>query len=212
MSVQNGGPDYGYLIKCTRESLGLTRSQLAELYGKEVKGEPVTEKAIEMMEEYNHVPKSPIRRRVLARLLELSPAALGLHMIEDVLGVPDALPVMAVLQEKRAEVSEYRSALSDYWQRSNEKTASDVLENIMQYIGGLHSTIPYVKAKQQEQMQQLLCEFHMLVADIAYDQQYNEAAVRYLNKAILLADEVRLLKTSSKNKDVLERPVNDTTR
>jgi len=189
MSDKNGGPDYGYLIKYARESLGLTRMQLAELYGKEVKGESVTEKAIEIMEEYNHVPKSPMRRRVLARLLSISPVALGLQAIEDVLGAADAIPMLNVLQEKRIEISEYADVLCLFWERSNAKTASDVLESIMSYIGNLHATLPYVKAKQQGQMKQLLCEYHMLVADIAYDQQYNETAVRYLSKAILLAAE-----------------------
>ncbi len=189
MNGKNSEQDYGSLIKSAREALGLTRAQLAELYGKEVKGEPVTAKAIEMMEEYNQVPKSPMRRRVLARLLEISPVVLGLQTIEDVLGVADAIPALNVLQEKRIDIPEYANVLHVYWEKSNAKTASDVLCDIVQYIGNLHSTIPYVKTKQREQIKQLLCEYHMLVADIAYDQQYNETAERYLNKAIILSEE-----------------------
>jgi len=179
----------GLIIKTAREFLGLTRAQLAEAYGQEIKGESMTEKAIEVMEEYNQVPKSPTRRRILARLLEIPPILLGLQAIEDILGESDAVPALNILQERRIDLVEYANALNNYWEKSNTKTVLDVLEEIMQYIAGLHNSVLYARTNQQEEMKRLLCEYHMLVADIAYDQQYSKTAERYLNKAIILSEE-----------------------
>lgn len=186
---KHGEPNYGKLIKNRRECLGLTRKQLAELYGREIKGEPVTEKAIEIMEEHNQVPTNLARRRLLTRLLGIPPVMLGLRSLEDVLGAPDALPSFTLLQERRLDLAEYSAALEAYWERSNTKTAGDVIDEILERVGHLHSNVLYASVSQKEKMKQLLCCYHMLVADIAYDERYTDIALRYLDKAIMLATE-----------------------
>ncbi len=185
----NGKPNYGKLIKVVRETRGISRELLATFYGKELRGMSMTAKAIEIMEEHNQVPVNQERRRVLARLLEIPPVLLGLRSLEDILGAPDISPALDVLQERYTDLHEYSTALVSYWEQSNARIASDSLEAIMQRISHLHRQFPYAHIGSQQQMKRLLCEYHMLIADIAFDAQLNQQALRYLEKAILMATE-----------------------
>jgi tetratricopeptide (TPR) repeat protein len=140
-------------------------------------------------EQHNQMPMNIERRHILACLLEIPPFLLGLKSIEDILGAVDISPTLYVLNERHIDTFEYETALAAYWERSNARTATDTLEEIMQRTGNLHRQYPYAHTSDQYKMKQLLCEYHMLVADIAYDEQLNKQAIRYLDKAVKMAEE-----------------------
>ncbi len=183
--------NYGKVIMERRVSLGWSRELLAELYGNVLRDREVTVKAIEKMEKYNDVPKNARRRLILAGLLGLAPAALGLQpftgMLEDM--------ITPSLKNGPIDIEEYRSALTSLqgslWSNEYEQIGMTVA-TIVDRIQALHNKVLYVGTNyKQTAMLQLLSGYHLLLADIASEHQCLDAE-EYYNKAVVIARDHQL--------------------
>ncbi len=182
--------NYGKVIMERRVSLGWSRELLAELYGNVLRDREVTVKAIEKMEKYNDVPKNARRRLILAGLLGLAPAALGLQpfarALEDI--------ITPSLKNGPIDIEEYRSALTSlqnlYFSSGYEQVWITVA-GIADRIQTLHNKVLYVGGSQQTAMLQLLSGYHLILADIASEHQCLDAE-EYYNKAVVIARDHQL--------------------
>jgi hypothetical protein len=179
--------NYGHVIMECRESLGWSREFLAELYGHMLRERQVTTKAIEKMEKYNDVPRNPLRRVILAGLLGLAPAALGLHTPEQTL---ETL-ITPHVKKGPINVVEYRSTLQTYQSSIVGSGYGDstwkIIDDCIGRIYALHDKVLYVGKEQRSSLFELLCGFHLTVAEVAQEHRYYNDATAYFNRALILA-------------------------
>lgn len=186
---KDGKPDLGRLIRFTRKHVKKwSAEKLAKLYGEEVDGRPVTARWIQAMEKYNEVPTDPKRRLVLATLLGIPPFLFGLS--EEFIKAQEEAAILSILKrEKSIDIREYRNALESYWKSYYTSTARYAISDVKQRINNLHNTVLYVSINQKGVMQRTLCDYLILMANIARDQRHYEIAIQYLNDAVILARE-----------------------
>lgn len=141
-------------------------------------------------------PDDPKRRWVIAKLLQIPPALLGVKALDDLL--PD-LQVQAVQEPQKVtpvnksvtnmDLKAYRQALKDLSNLNHAGTAVTAWNNILQNITNLEHMTLYNESdkKQRIYLISLLCGYHMLVSYIARDQQWYDVAIAHCNQAYGLA-------------------------
>jgi tetratricopeptide (TPR) repeat protein/DNA-binding XRE family transcriptional regulator len=154
----------------------------------------MTEKAIRDMEKRNIGLDSIARRRVLALLLDIPPAALGIITIEEILLQPQkttsTIPVAGAHTEKDAtfDLAVYENRLKTLWNRNHTGTAQDRLTQIVADMADLTTALPYVSGDDEKEVRAVLCRYHHLHAHILRDQGRYDAAIAELEKAAILAE------------------------
>ncbi|QBD76361.1 hypothetical protein EPA93_10210 [Ktedonosporobacter rubrisoli] len=134
-----------------------------------------------MWEEYNKVPKSPKRRYVLARLLDISFATFGL----DALG--GAGLSLEGVETNRVNVPAARARLQKFKQKNHTVGIGNMLENVMGVIYDIHDELPYATGQRQKELLLLLCDFQQFIAGIFRDHSQYDQSLTYQNKAYAIA-------------------------
>ncbi|HLG66064.1 MAG TPA: hypothetical protein VKY19_29370 [Ktedonosporobacter sp.] len=153
----------------------------------------LTEKAIRDMEKRNIGLDSITRRRVLAHLLAIPPAALGIITLEEVLlRQQQAAPIMSLAgaqREKEAifDIACYKECLKTLWDRNHTNTAQDRMAHIVADMTGLATALPYISGDDEKEVRAVLCRYHQLYAHILRDQGRYDLALAELEKAAILA-------------------------
>ncbi|RAQ93938.1 hypothetical protein A4R35_00235 [Thermogemmatispora tikiterensis] len=152
----------------------------------------VSEKAVREMEQQKKGLDSLARRRLLAQLLEIPPAALGIATLEEArrhhaqrLHLLSLHPVN--LDHGEIDPCSYEAYLQTLWDRNHATTAQDRIAELTTTLEKLRSVLPYKSGKDEETISALLCRYHHLSAHILRDQSQDEAALRELEKALRLA-------------------------
>ncbi|QBD81103.1 hypothetical protein EPA93_36080 [Ktedonosporobacter rubrisoli] len=202
-----GEPDYGRVMRHFRkhvkrwsaERLALLYSEMLEEASTEDMSseELITARWIQRMEQRNEVPRDPKRRWILATLLGIPPALLGLQALAPLLEI-DNIFALNALKEDKIDVLEYRAYLSAYWQHDYVGSKQHFLHETQMRIQHLTEHILYYKTEPQEEIARLLCEYHMAFAwCIAHDYGLFTMALRHLDQAIRLSDEKGYLDLST---------------
>jgi len=153
----------------------------------------VTEKAVRDMEKRNIGLDSITRRRVLAHLLAIPPAALGIITFEEIIfrqqKAPPAIVLNEATREKEVpfELACYKDRLKALWNRNHTGTAQDRLTQIATDMAGLTTQLPYASGEDEKEVRAVLCCYHHLHAHILRDQGRYDAAIAELEKAAILA-------------------------
>jgi DNA-binding XRE family transcriptional regulator len=152
----------------------------------------LTEKAVRDMEKRNIGLDSITRRRVLAHLLAIPPAVLGIITLEEILLQQQAattLPLTGTQREKEAtfDLAVYKNRLKTLWNRNHTGTAQDRLTQIAADMVDLTTVLPYVSRDDEKEVRTVLCRYHHLHAHILRDQGRYDAAIAELEKAAILA-------------------------
>jgi hypothetical protein len=139
------------------------------------------------------------RRRVLALLLDIPPAALGIITLEEILlqqhqDIP-TMPLAGARREKEGifDLAVYENRLKTLWNRNHTNTAQDRLTQIAAAMADLTCELPYVSGNDEKEVHALLCRYHHLHAHILRDQGRYDAAIVELEKAAILAERVEKL-------------------
>src|SRR5437660_7129142 len=127
---------YGALVKQARLAKGWTRHDLARLYGEFFHDQTISEDTIRMWEDYDKLPKKPKRRQVLALLLDIPLAALG---VEELLTVAGS----AAITPQKMNVSQAAALLQQYKHQNHASTVSSSLSDILGTIHRIHDEVPY---------------------------------------------------------------------
>lgn len=155
----------------------------------------LTEKAVRDMEKRNIGLDSIIRRRVLAHLLAIPPAALGIITLEEILlqqQAAPALPLPRAKREKEAtfDLAYYKDRLKTFWDRNHTNTAQDRMAQIAADMTAITTALPYANGNDEKEVRAILCRYHHLHAHILRDQGRYDAAIAELEKATILAERI----------------------
>lgn len=152
----------------------------------------VSEKAVREMEHQKKGLDSLTRRRLLAELLEIPPAALGIATLEEArrhhAQRAHLLSIHAVnMDHLEVDPCYYEAHLKALWDRNHATTAQDRLAELIIALEKLRAVLPYKTGKDEHTISVLLCRYHHLYAHILRDQSQYEAALRELEQALRLA-------------------------
>lgn len=149
----------------------------------------------------NSFPDEKTRRWVLAKLLQIPPVLLGVSSLADLL--PQAhheqsLPIPTPSQAPPFELKAYRQVLRRYM-TNYTKTDREAEGTIDQRVANMEQEILYGTWSHLQRLQivQLLCQYHLMAAGIAWDQQWYDAAVLRLNRAYQFAQNYELADTQA---------------
>ena len=146
------------------------------------------------MENQNKGLDSITRRRVLAQLLNIPPAALGIVTLEEVLrqqqkvAMAQALAVASTGKKVTFELASYKDRLKTIWNRNHTSTAQDLLVQITADVTSLNAVLPYVKGGDEAEVRDMLCRYQQVCASILRDQGRYDAAIEELEKAVIIAE------------------------
>jgi tetratricopeptide (TPR) repeat protein len=158
----------------------------------------LTEKAVRDMEKRNIGLDSIARRRVLAHLLAIPPATLGIITLEEILlqqqKTATAISSTETPREKEATfgLAHYKDRLKTLWDRNHTGTAQDRLTYITADMASLTTALPYISGDDEKEIRAVLCRYHHLHAHILRDQGRYDAAIVELEKAAILAQRAEL--------------------
>lgn len=174
--------DYGTTIREARMAKGWSRADLAEVYGRFFHDDSISEDTIRMWEDYNKVPKKAKRRQVLAFLLDLPVAALGLESLASLaLKAPDQFTVQGI------DITSATAKLQEYKALNHATTVGPLLTDILGTIRDIHDEIPYAGTAKRTKFLGLLCDYQQFVAGLYRDKSQYEEALFYQNKAYAVA-------------------------
>lgn len=174
--------DYGTIIREARMAKGWSRIDLAEVYGRFFHDDSISEETIRMWEDYNKVPKKTKRRQVLAFLLDVPVAALGLESLASLaLKAPEQLLVTGI------DVASATAKLHEYKAQNHATTVGPLLTDILGTIHDIHDEIPYTSTAKRTQFLGLLCDYQQFVAGLYRDKSQYDEALFYQNKAYTIA-------------------------
>ncbi|GCE47920.1 hypothetical protein EI42_05008 [Thermosporothrix hazakensis] len=173
--------EIGEIIKKARKGKKWSAEFLGKLYGTAIKGKPVSSDAIYQIEK-GEIPQDMKRRAVLARLLDIPPAALGLSGLQD---------EMLISPTKKVNLNGIEKLLMVYWEQG-AKDPHKALKDLSGKIELLHRNVLYMTSPQKEYAKKLLCSCHMRVAYICGELGYHNKALDHLSKVVRLAKDEEL--------------------
>jgi tetratricopeptide (TPR) repeat protein len=184
----DGKIDYGKVVRFHRKRVRGWKDAgvLADLYN-EIFEEDVSIRWVQRMEQHNKVPENPTRRWVLATLLNIPPALLGLPFLAN--PDPQELQIITSVKLEPVDTVEYWATLGHFWKNYYTRRPSDVIEQVASRIYNLQEVLLYGEKQRSKEIATLLCNYHILLANICRDQRSYNTAIVYLNKAVKLARE-----------------------
>jgi tetratricopeptide (TPR) repeat protein len=190
-------PDFNELVLHFLRQSGASVEQFGQLYGQAIKDRPYTKSRLYQMIRDKSFPTDPERRWVIAKLLQIPPFLLGVKVLDDLLpevyaaNTPQEPQSIASLDmaQKHLDLKEYRQALEGYWDLNLTHTAMTVLQEMNQRIFSLEQAFLYESYDQRQRLQfvRLLCKYHMVLGNMARDQEWYETAIAHFNQAYVLA-------------------------
>src|SRR5437762_5020686 len=136
------------------------------------------------------------RRQFLSKLFDIPPILLGIvttkeidKLVEQQRATKALVPIVstpvATSRKLLVDVEEYTALLADYYATYVSNPTQISMINIDLCIKALYRELPHVKEKRP--IQELLCRFHDLVANLLLDQQKYDDAMVDLEKALQFA-------------------------
>jgi transcriptional regulator with XRE-family HTH domain len=155
----------------------------------------ITDKAVREMEKQNKGLDSITRRRMLARLLNIPSATLGIVTLEEILSQQQAIhaaPATTSAARKVAlDLASYKDRLKIIYNHFHNSTAQNLLMQIGADMANLDAILPYASGSDEAEIRSILCRYHQLRAHILRDQGQYDAAIEELNKAVILAERAK---------------------
>jgi tetratricopeptide (TPR) repeat protein len=150
----------------------------------------ITDKAVRDMEKRNIGLDSIARRRVLALLLDIPPAVLGIITLELQHQKAVSTRTLAIASTEKGDfdLAFYKDRLKTIWNRNHINTAQDRLAQIAADMVSITTAFPYISGDDEKEVRAVLCRYHQLHAHILRDQGRYDAAIVVLEKAAILAE------------------------
>lgn len=138
----------------------------------------------------NRVSVDEKRRWIIATLLNIPPAYLGLSALQPILHQQEQLKIVVATKMPQVDIEEYKIRLKNLW-RSNYANTKDpqVLPEVVARTYMLQDALLYGKEEQRSHIASLLCNYLIICANIYRYQGYFTNALRYFNRALTLAKE-----------------------
>lgn len=193
---KDGWPNAGEVIREYRHLHNMSAEALAKCYGEnlaehfnnEVEAK-ITARWILKMEQKNQIPTDIIRRRILAKILEIPPILLGLASLEKMM--PHQITqtqVPPTLSHTVLDLEWYGKEAHMLWQLHYAQTAQVALANLLDYINDLIPVYENAKGNLKKRVSELLNSYYRLAATILRDQGDFEKAYHFADKSVILAE------------------------
>jgi len=203
---KDGVPFLNDVVRDFLDKYQISSEDFGKRLGRLIRQKPYSKGRISQMLKDNSFSDEKPRRWVIAKLLQIPPALMGVETLDDLL-VPikkQAKPKNTIIQTycaipKEFDINEYRHSLKNYWLKNYTSTTGLVLEEIDLKIAVLEQKSLYEEWTRRESIGviRLLCGYHMVFASIARDQEAYDPAISHLNKAYKLAKNYTLLDTKA---------------
>ena len=196
----NGVPFLNEVVRDFLDRCNISAEEFGRRLGivTRAKHKPYTKGRIYQMLQDNSFPDEKSRRWVIAKLLQIPPALMGVEALDDLLqGLQQptiCAPTPQLNLSQPFDYEEYKIALTSFWKQHRLYTGSTSVTDIGMRISVLEHELLYEESdsKQKKKIAALLCGYHMLSSNIAMDQQNANSAISHLNYAHTVAKEKRL--------------------
>jgi tetratricopeptide (TPR) repeat protein len=184
--ISDGKIDYGRMVRHYRKEImhWTNAAILADLLNEFLDGEEVSDRWIQRMEKDNKVPIDKKRRWLIATLLNIPPAYLGLKIGKSLFPPYDAIKLLIPAEISPIDVDEYECFLRSIWAVPYQNTDAVLMRIYQLQHASLFST-----SSQKGQIERLLCEYLIGGANMQRAQGFLNSAIRYLDDAIALSEE-----------------------
>jgi hypothetical protein len=135
------------------------------------------------MEKENKLPADLKRRWVIARLLDIPAAYLGLSASEIPSFYSDKIK-LPIPTTKAVNLQRYEERLLELW-----VSPYGHLEEMLMRIDALQAALVYGSDQQKEPVTYLLCQYLLLAGNLQRAEGYLTSAIYYCDKAIKIAEE-----------------------
>ncbi|QBD81612.1 hypothetical protein EPA93_38830 [Ktedonosporobacter rubrisoli] len=222
---EDGWPNAGQVMRYFREKNGISAATFAVLYGealtklgKQQKGKPgkpgkVTAIWILNMEKQNTVPADITRRRVIAKLLSIPPALLGLASLEESslngqLGLVTPAVIHPNIVEKiTTNIALYQKNVRMALHLHRTSNAHDLLPDIEADVQALMRLEEQARENLLYQIREVLISNYLLASRIDRDKRQYASAYKYVNEAVHVAkrmEDTDLLATAKHARGVVK--------
>ncbi|QBD78742.1 hypothetical protein EPA93_23255 [Ktedonosporobacter rubrisoli] len=191
-----GYPNEGEVVRHFRVAVKKMRAKkLGELYGAALHEKSKSREAILHMEKNNTIPTDITRRRVLAGILGIPYALLGLHESLEKLPLTQALdhtpkPVNRNSKQQSLDhysIEEHQQALKLYFDGYYHRHGQAALDDVAYTTQNLAALLANTNANNREPGLALLSRYHQFGTNAAREQQNYEHALLHADKAIQYA-------------------------
>lgn len=203
---KDGVPLFNDVVRDFLSKCNISAEDFGKRLGRLTRQQPYSKGRISQMLKDNSFPDEQSRRWVIAKLLQIPPALMGVETLDDLL-VPIKQPAKSktpLIQTSHTipqafDIKEYQHSLKNYWLINYTNIARLILKEIDQRIAVLEQKTLYGewKCKERVSIIGLLCGYHMVFASIARDQECYDPAISHLNKAYQLAKNYKLVDTQA---------------
>jgi transcriptional regulator with XRE-family HTH domain len=176
-------PNAGQVVRHYRLQRKWTPAQLGEALDK-------TARWVQAMEHDNTVPESISRRRALANILSIPPILLGLASVDQIITPATAKAASTPVRNSidvATTTSQYQQSLRLYWELYYSSSAYDMIEEIINSTRYLRALTNETTGYRQNQIIELLCQYHQLVGHVLREQKDYQAAFSHANRAVKIA-------------------------
>ncbi len=185
---EDGTLNEGNLLRFWRkEVMQWTNAQtLADLYNECMEeDEEISVRWIQRMEKKQILPYDEKRRWILATLLNIPPAYLGLKSIESSSSTSTEIKLLLPMHAATpVDISAYENKLREVW-----RAPYTILDEVLARIYVLQDALLHGQKEQRADVAHLLCEYHIAASNMQRAQGYFSSAISYLDKAVTLAQE-----------------------
>ena len=198
---KDGYPNAGEIVRYYRESRKLSAKKFGELYGNALGEHPKSRIWVLAMERKNDVPSDITRRRVIANLLGIPYALLGLS--ESLAKKPlmvDAPPKPLIPKREtlaQEVLAEHQQSLVLYFAGFYHRHGQAALNDIALATRQLSTAVPLMRERAKHSGIALLSRYHQFGINVAREQRNYELALSHADKAIEYAQDLHEIKPNS---------------
>jgi tetratricopeptide (TPR) repeat protein len=217
---KDGWPNEGDVMRGFRLKNGMSPEELAQCYGEELAKQDkrlantrITARWICKMEQKNQVPADFTRRRILAKLLNIPPALLGLATLEQILPKLAEKPTTArvvapaiLKPHSHISLEGYKDQIRTFWTLNETSQAHSVLSNALASVQQLEDLEKQSAGDLQVYVRELLYGYYRLASRVYRDMVDSPNAYRSANLAVRVARNLNrndLLATALYNRGVV---------
>lgn len=179
----DGKQNDGKLVRHFRRGIlqWYNTGEIVELFN-EALDEEMSVRSWQRLEQNNDVPTDPARRLVIACILDIPVAYLGLDIAEATF--TSNIIKLPIPTKRAVNIAAYDQHLKDLW----ASPYGNMRESLL-LLYALQEALLYGKTAQRDQVSCLLCQYLILTAKIQWSEGHIVSAITYLDKAIQFAGE-----------------------
>jgi tetratricopeptide (TPR) repeat protein len=149
-----------------------------------------SEVSVRLMEKNNVGLDSVARRRLIADILKIPPVLLGFGSLEQLTAFlmhPQQATPLSIAPIEKETIALYQDAANVYWDLYYLGTAQASIGGLTRWISRLSADASRANEQQRQQLEEILCSYYQIAANVYGDQCHYAEAFQCLDTALELA-------------------------